>query len=317
MSSESTANAGEARLRVGIPRSLMYHVDPVMIETFVNGVGATPVLSPPTTRRIMERGVSLSVDEACLPLKVHLGHVDALRDKTDCVLVPRIASTSGVSEDTCVRFWATYDITANTMPDVELVGYDVDAKLGKRERDEMVDLGVRLGASKREARRAYEHARKQASDARAKEIDAQAEGMLADDDRARVLVVGHRYVLDDKLLGEPILRLIEREDVAIIRSDRVADETCLARYHEISPRLKWRYNQEQLGAIASLRDEVDGIVMLVTFPCGPDSLCAELCQRVIDDTPLATIVLDEHSGAGGLQTRIESFCDIVKMRRAS
>jgi predicted nucleotide-binding protein (sugar kinase/HSP70/actin superfamily) len=42
---------------------------------------------------------------------------------------------------------------------------------------------------------------------------------------------------------------------------------------------------------------------------------SELCQRKIKDKPFINIVLDEHNGEAGLQTRIESFIDIISMKR--
>jgi predicted nucleotide-binding protein (sugar kinase/HSP70/actin superfamily) len=310
------ASASVAGQRIGIPRSLIHHIEPELLTTFVEGLGATPVLSPQTNRRILERGVSLSVDEACLPVKIHLGHVDALRGSVDRVLVPRIASTTPAFEDTCVRFWALHDITANTFPDLPVVGFDVDTHLGRRERDQMVALGRRLGATRRMSQRAYADAKARSEQAR-NAREAEQARRVAGDERARVLAVGHRYLLEDALVGGTVLNLLAEEDVCVLRSDHADERACLERYAEISPRLKWRYNREQVGAVAALRGQVDGILLLVSFPCGPDSLVAELCQRRVTEAPIATIVLDEHTSATGLKTRIESFCDIVKLRRAS
>jgi predicted nucleotide-binding protein (sugar kinase/HSP70/actin superfamily) len=60
---------------------------------------------------------------------------------------------------------------------------------------------------------------------------------------------------------------------------------------------------------------VDGIVFVVTFPCGPDSLMAELCQRRTLGVPIVTLVLDELQGEAGLRTRLESFVDIIRAKR--
>ena len=130
-----------------------------------------------------------------------------------------------------------------------------------------------------------------------------------------ILVAAHGYILDDEMMGAPVLRMLERQGVVVARSDRLPDpQRVRQRGLEFSPALKWAYNREQVGAIEELRSRVDGIVLLVSFPCGPDSLVAELVQRKVHDVPVCTIVLDELTAAGGLQTRIESFCDIVKMR---
>jgi predicted nucleotide-binding protein (sugar kinase/HSP70/actin superfamily) len=41
----------------------------------------------------------------------------------------------------------------------------------------------------------------------------------------------------------------------------------------------------------------------------------ELCQRKIKDIPIMTLVLDELQGEAGMKTRLESFVDIIKMKK--
>jgi predicted nucleotide-binding protein (sugar kinase/HSP70/actin superfamily) len=299
-----------------VPRSLFYHSEQELITTFLEGIGATPVLSPHTNRKIMEAGVNLAVDETCLPVKIHLGHVQALESKTDAVLVPRYGSFPGTHRDMCVKFWGARDVTQNVFPDMEILTYNVDRREGTTEKQAVIGLGRELGASALEARRAWKAADRARNQAQTRAAERQAE-VLADDG-AKILVVGHRYILDDKLLGHPILEKLAEQNVGIVRSDDMPDlEAAREAATSFSPSLKWSYNREQIGAVVQLKDQVDGILILVSFPCGPDSLAAELCVRKIDDTPICVVVLDELTGSGGLQTRLESFCDIVRMRRSA
>ena len=60
---------------------------------------------------------------------------------------------------------------------------------------------------------------------------------------------------------------------------------------------------------------VDGIIFLTTFPCGPDSLVNELMIRKIKELPVTNILIDELNVQTGIETRIESFIDIIKERR--
>ncbi len=293
---------------------MFHHSESALAYTFLEALGASPVVSPPTNRRILERGVSLATDESCLPMKIHLGHVDAIASSVDRVLVPRYASQEAGHDDTCVKFWAAYDITRNVFPDVDVLGYDVDTVFGCRERGALLRFGRDLGASRAVARNAWRIAdERRAADRHAEQV-AQEKVLETDTGRPRVLVVGHRYILDDALMGEPALSFLGKQDVTVLRSDRVNTRRCRELAQALSPTLKWVYNQEQVGAVLALRERIDGIVLLVSFPCGPDSLCAELIQRRVSELPVCVIVLDELTGTGGLHTRLESFCDIVKMR---
>ncbi len=300
---------------VGIPRSLFFHTESTLVRAYLGALGIETVLSPPTDRRIMDRGVALAVDETCLPMKIHLGHVDALRGKVDAVLVPRYAVLSSRQGEMCVKMWAALDITRNVFPDLEVLTYDVDHSYGDRETVALLGLARQLGASPLRAWSALAAARKAAKAQRADLVERQARELREAPDVPLVLVAGHTYILDDELMGAPVIRLLRGQEVAVMRSDRIGDVRALRKHAlEFSPGLKWSYNREQLGAVAAMRGAVDGILVLLSFPCGPDSLVAELVQRKIDGVPICVIVLDELTATGGLQTRVESFCDIVKMR---
>ena len=62
------------------------------------------------------------------------------------------------------------------------------------------------------------------------------------------------------------------------------------------------------------RDRVDGIVLLTGFPCGPDSVVNEVIKREIGDLPILYLLLDGQDGTAGVETRIESFIDILNFR---
>lgn len=298
---------------IGIPRSLLYHKYRVLWTEFLHGLGFETVVSPPTNRGMLDRGISLAVDETCVPLKSYLGHVENVARRSDVVLVPRIVSLAP-DEDACVKFMAAYDIVANSLPGTELIEYNVDVKNGKRESVEMVRMGMRLGAGPIRSMRAYRQAREKQNAWEAEKARAQ-EQLLASD-RPKILVVGHTYNLYDELLGKPIVEFLGSQGVEVLSSEYVDKGRVKQLAANISEDLYWTYNKEMLGAVEYYRDKVDGVIFLVTFPCGPDSLVCELCQRKLKDLPMATLILDEHQGEAGLHTRLESFVDIIKMKRA-
>ncbi len=301
--------------RIGLPRSLLYHKFHALWTTFFEELGWRTVTSPPTNRLLLERGVALAVDESCVPMKVLLGHVESLRGRCDAVLVPRIGSLIK-SEHVCVKFMGAYDIVRNTLPDLPLVTYDVDADRGVHQRASMLKLARELGAGPFKARRAYAKATA-AQRAHDVEMVRLQESALEvrDPEAVRILVVGHSYSLADELIGKPVLDYLGSLGVEVLTSDAVDKPKARELSRRISPTIKWTYNKELLGAIELYREHVDGIVFVVTFPCGPDSLMAELCQRRITGVPIVTLVLDELQGEAGLRTRLESFVDIIRAKR--
>lgn len=52
-----------------------------------------------------------------------------------------------------------------------------------------------------------------------------------------------------------------------------------------------------------------------TFPCGPDSLVNEIVIRRVRDLPVLNLLIDGQEGTAGLETRLESFVDIIHFKR--
>ena len=59
---------------------------------------------------------------------------------------------------------------------------------------------------------------------------------------------------------------------------------------------------------------MDGIILLSAFPCGPDSMVNELIARRVKRVPMLNLVLDSQSGTAGIETRLESFIDIIRFK---
>lgn len=65
------------------------------------------------------------------------------------------------------------------------------------------------------------------------------------------------------------------------------------------------------------KDEIDGVIFLISFACGPDSIISELIMRdmKVVGLPFLEIIMDEHSGEAGLLTRIESFTEMIRRKK--
>ena len=70
-----------------------------------------------------------------------------------------------------------------------------------------------------------------------------------------------------------------------------------------------------MGSIQIRRNKIDGVILLSAYPCGPDSMVNEMIIRKFRDLPIQTIVLDTQEGMAGLETRLESFTDVLKLQR--
>lgn len=296
---------------VGLPRALLYHEYGDLWNSFFESLDIETITSPESNRAILARGVQLSVDETCLPVKIYLGHVDYLANRADKVLVPRVESLNK-RESSCVKLWGAVDVVRNSVPDADVLHYDIDVKHGKREPAELYRLGRSLGRSPAQVALAYGNARRES--ARIRRAHAQEQLAVAHSDGLKVLVVGHPYNVRDAMIGAPVVRILEQEGAKVLVAELVDRAEARAKSIELSRDVPWTFNKELLGAVEHFRTLVDGIVFLVTFPCGPDSLVTELCVRRLKDVPSIVLVLDELQGEAGLRTRMESFVDLLKVR---
>lgn len=297
----------ENRIKVGIPRALLYYKYDILWKTFFKKLGIDVVISPKSNKEILDIGKKLSMDEACLSLKIYMGHVDYLKDKVDYILVPRIVSLEKHMK-LCTNFSALYDIVRNTF-NVKVLNYNIDVDRKVYEEDSFINMGKELGFSKSEIIEAYEEAKKE--EYKQNKIKYIIEKKKLESNKKKILLVSHSYNLNDNLVGEIIKEILNELDIEVIMGDVINVDGNKNLYKEISPRLYWTYNQELLNTIVEFKKSVDGIILISTFPCGPDSLVNEMCMRKID-IPIINILIDELASKEGMQTRIESFVDIIK-----
>lgn len=310
---------------IGLPRALMYHRLGTKWRTFFEGLGREVVVSAPSDCGVFERGQALSVDECCLASKLYLGHVDALAGSVDAVFVPSFA-LPGTFRAYCTKFQALPDLVVNAFalagrPVCVLSELICEGGAEKDERESYVRLAARLGVARRDAVRAWRRAcRAQAerderlSRAQAGLVSA-AQRLPAPERPLTILVAAHPYVAHDPYVGGVVTDALAANGATVLFADEYDHARALRRSQDFSPSLPWIVNRELVGAILALHDEVDGIVLISAFPCGPDSMTDDAISRCIKGRPLLTLTVDAQSGTAGVETRVESFVDILSYQR--
>jgi len=299
-------------MTIGLPRAMLYYRCKVLWETFFKEIGCDTITSAETNKQILQDGIRFSIDECCLPSKIYMGHVYSLIGKCDYILVPRIGSCDK-RNDVCVKFNALYDIVKNTFRNASILDYNIDTYNGKNEKKAFLKMGKVLGNSYMKSLKAYKKAKKAESNDNNQKIALQNK-ILERTDRLKILIVSHPYNSYDKFIGYPITEYINQLGCISVFADATDKKESLARSTEISKSLYWIYNKELIGSIKCLENKINGIILLTAFPCGPDSLVNELIIRKTTNIPTINIILDELQGEAGMQTRIESFLDIIKER---
>jgi predicted nucleotide-binding protein (sugar kinase/HSP70/actin superfamily) len=300
-------------MKIGIPRALQYYFYEDLWLNFFKNLDIETLVSPATNKEIVKMGVAHSIDEACFSSKIFIGHVEWLLGKCDMIFVPRIENAA-IREEYCTRIFGLYDLVRNTFPDAKLLHADVNYLYRKRESTAFLQIGTALGKSEEEAKAAYQNALLTAEHLKAAKIARQDEVLAGDG--PKVLIFSHAYNTYDAHIGAAMTDFFAESNIQVIYADLIDEKEAKAITKEAyGKRVYWKVSAELIGGIEKYRDRVDGIVLISTFPCGPDSIFNELLIRLIKDKPLLSLVIDEQDASAGMQTRLESFMDIILAKR--
>jgi predicted nucleotide-binding protein (sugar kinase/HSP70/actin superfamily) len=317
-------------IKVGIPHSLFYFYYYPLWKTFFESLGAQVIKSHPTTRLTVNQGVQLAVDEACLPIKIYFGHVKELAEKgADYLFVPRLVSVEAKGY-ICPKFMGLPDMIRAGIPDLPpLIDITIDvSKTDKYLRKDILRVGRLFKASKKSIEEAYERGRQELRFCRAlaaqglspqeaiqvwegEEIAGQME------ERLQLGVLGHGYSLYDDLISMNLIAHLRSLGCKVVLAEHVNSSDIETHAATLTKRVFWTLGRKMVGSALHFDqdDEIDGIVYLACFGCGPDSLVGEIIERRIVNKPFIMLTVDEHTGEAGMITRLEAFVDMIQRQR--
>lgn len=300
------------KIKIGIPRGFLYYRNYILWKNFFEGIGCTLILSPITNKTIIEDGKNLSVDEACLPSKIYMGHIKYLSDKCDYILVPRICNY-GSGNRVCMKFNGIFDVVRNVFPNIKILDYNIDYVKFRYELFGFIKMGLKLNKNLFKVMCSYIKAKSRERKYNASLVQSQIN--ILKSNKLKILIVAHPYVIYDEYLGKTILDYFKDNGIDVLYGDRLDKKESISYARDFSNTLYFLYSKEIIGSAFYYKTAVDGIIFISSFPCGPDSLVNELAIRKLDGIPCINIIVDESSATSGLITRLESFVDIIKARR--
>lgn len=298
------------KLKVGIPRALFYYYYKDKWLNFFKNLDIDTVVSPPTNKEILNMGSSIANDEMCLSLKIYLGHIYYLKDMCDYILIPRI-DNYGLSNQTCTNFLAIYDIVKNLIP-VNILNYNIDFNHHQTELKGFIKIGKKLGKSTKDILASYQKCL--SVNNKNHKNKTRINMCKLSKINSKILIVTHPYNIYDNYIGRPIVKILENLNAEVIYSDAFTPKITSDLSKNLSNTLYWKFNKESIGSIELIKNKIDGIIFLSSFPCGPDSIVNELVMRKIK-VPYINIVIDDIDALAGIETRIESFIDIIESRK--
>lgn len=196
------------------------------------------------------------------------------------------------------------------MFDINIVNYNIDLTQHKYELTQFIKLGKSLNASYLKSYKAYKKAKKIALQKRIKQEKIQIE--VLNNKNLKILIAAHPYNTYDALIGKVVTDFLKENNISIIYSNKIDHTIINKESKKLSTDLHFTHNKEIMASINYYKDKVDGIILISSFPCGPDSLTNELIIRKVKNKPIISLVFEDLNSEAGIITRLESFIDIIK-----
>lgn len=295
-------------MKVGIPKGLMYYNYHPFLHTFFEELGAELIVSPDTSKEVLDNGVRYCVDEACLPIKVFHGHVHAIKDKCDLMVIPRIMQLRE-REFICPKFCGLPEMVINSVPDMpDATMTPIYATSKTKLYDWAKTTGIKLTKNRVKLQNAF--------DAALEKQKSHKIGYNDNEGTLKVALTGHPYNIHDSYLNMNIVRKLRKLGVGVLTEEYVEEALIDEEITRLYKRPFWTFARKNYGftSHAASSGKVDGIIYISSFACGIDSVVVELIKHNVGDFPFLLIKIDEHTGEAGLDTRIEAFVDMLERR---
>ncbi|MEG6616285.1 acyl-CoA dehydratase activase-related protein [Peptococcaceae bacterium 1198_IL3148] len=324
-------------VKVGIPRALLYYYYYPLWKDFFESLGCEVVLSDKSNKGILDSGIKNTVDEACLPVKLAFGHVKNLADKpVDYIFIPRLVSVA-YKEYICPKFLGFPDMARQNIVGLPAV---IDTTISFMRKRHNVDqaykqLGKKFSGNPIKVRQAYHKGLR----ALAKYNQLLLKGHLPEEamsimyDRSakasqvkpcgdlNIAIIGHPYNIYDPYISMNIIKRLQSMGVVVVTPDHLSEDEVRHQAGRLPKKLFWTLGQRMIGAgyHYAESEDIDGIIHIAAFGCGPDSMTGELIERNIRGStklPFLNLTLDEHTGEAGVITRLEAFLDMVRWKNS-
>lgn len=323
------------RRKIGICRALYSFYHYPLWHKFFEEIGCEIILSPPTTRKIIEQGVLIAPDEICLPIKAYLGHIKYLIDKVDYILVPRMvcAHTHHIEFNFqnslkfgCPKAIGLPDIVKSLFNEAKIIDLTIDERL-KTQKESYFEVAKNFVKGNYLINQAWDKALQEQQNYEdmllkgANPSQAFSKNILAttivnsQNHLPQVSLVGHPYLIFDDGISLTLPKEISKFGVKVLPITSVSKNIVNDEIKNISG-VHWLYERDIIGSTAYFlrHNIVSGLIFAFSFSCGTSAVVSEIIRKeLLDfyDIPTITLLFDEHTATVGLLTRIESFIDLL------
>ncbi|MCL6589641.1 MAG: 2-hydroxyacyl-CoA dehydratase [Firmicutes bacterium] len=159
-------------------------------------------------------------------------------------------------------------------------------------------------------------------------------GRPAKEEAPKAVLLGEIFMVLEPRVNFQIERVLGSMGIEVERTIYISDwirENFLGRYLEpdhkrrlrqlAGPYLRNLVGGHGLESVAHLVDaginRAHGVIHLAPFTCMPEIVAMQTFGAITNELgiPVLSLIIDEHSAAAGIETRLEAFLDLLKFRR--
>lgn len=326
-------------MQIGIPRAMSYYNYFPFWYGFFEDLGIKTVISDKTTKQTMSSGSALVVSETCLPIKVYVGHILNLLEKgVDKIFIPSIQSIDHKIYN-CSKIRGLPDLIKNVVKRDFTI---IDATLDKSEKNQglytflkeaVAPFGItdekRIKKASKEGWKVMNNFKIMLNSGipfeKALNYAKKGQVVIVNNQKSypiSVAVLAHSYNLFDDHVSMKIFNKLENLDVKAYTAEQLSLEQLQDGITSLGSKIYWANEYEMTGGAGHFMKDnnIDGIITINAFGCGPDSIMVERISRAARkfNKPVLNLSIDEQTGEAGFITRIEAFTDMLfRKKRAS
>ncbi len=317
---------------IGIPRVLYFWEYMPFWTTFFRSLGYTVKMSPKSTRKIYESGLSaVTSDTVCFPAKLVHGHIRALRDLgVDRIFMPTVTTvpsenTEETSESMCAVVKGYPIVLRNSDNPEKKWGIPFDAPLfhwhqpEDRDRQLTTYMKEHYGVSRKLTRKAME-AGDRAMELFQRKLEEAGRKILDHVTRSNsyAVILASRPYQNDALVNHDLPPMFTNLGIPVLTADAVPGvrevDLSDSRLDVVN-----NFHARMLSsAILAAENPHLEYVQVVSFGCGHDAYLSDEIIRmmnVISGKAPLVLKLDESDIQGPLRIRVRSFIETVEMHR--
>lgn len=296
---------------IGIPRALIYWKRPCFWKIFFENLDFKVLLSPLTNKEIIQKGAIVSDPETCFSNKVYWGHLLSLEGKCNLIFVPRLKANKEKLEY-CPKFFALPDL-AKILVKTPILTETFDERREKFEKT-LLKLGKKLRKNKKEVEIAKEIAFLEEKKSEEKKKEDFFKKIKSK--KPKIVLVSHPYNLYDDYINLRIENKLEKLGAELIFIDEIPVSINQLNQHQSASGIQfhWEFGKEIMEKIdVILKYEIAGAIGISSFQCGCDAVLKEFVEKEFkkNKIPFLYLIIDEHTGEAGIQTRLEAFIDTL------